>query len=121
MTMTLLTALRAAETLAAFHRERAENTAAPARSFHEDMAWRCADDAKRITRAILAGGVTVENQAAAMRRRDLDTAHKIISRHPIMHGVGMPVEDVAPGPDGDGGRHCGRAGRGAGRTAGSMI
>jgi hypothetical protein len=24
------------------------------------------------------------------------TAQRIIDRHPIMHGVGIPVEDVAP-------------------------
>jgi hypothetical protein len=61
----------------------------------ETLARRCAEDAERITRASLASGVTVENQASAVRRRDLDTAQKIIDRHPIMHGVGMPVEDAA--------------------------
>ncbi len=44
---------------------------------------------------ILAAAVTVENQAAAMRRHDLETAQRIINQHPIMHGIGMPVEDVA--------------------------
>jgi hypothetical protein len=95
MTVMLITARRAAEMLAAFHRQRVDNTAAEARAYHKDMARRCAEDAERITRGILTAGVTVENQASAARRRDLDTAQKIIDRHPIMHGVGMPVEDVA--------------------------
>jgi hypothetical protein len=38
--------------------------------------------------------VTVENQATVMRPRDFEAARKIINRHPIMLGVGMPVEDV---------------------------
>jgi hypothetical protein len=91
----LLTALRGAETLSAFHRQRAADTAGDTRAYHADMAQCYAEDAERITRAILVAGLTIENQAAAMRRRDLDAAHKIISRHPIMHGVGMPVEEVA--------------------------
>ena len=64
-------------------------------SNHEDMAWRCEEDAEPITREIQAAGVTVENQAAAVRSHDLATAQKIIDRHPIMHGLGMAVEDVA--------------------------
>jgi hypothetical protein len=47
----------------------------------------CAEDAERITRDILGTGVTVENQATEMRRRDLEKAHRIIDRHPIMHGM----------------------------------
>jgi hypothetical protein len=95
MTVMLVTALRAAETLAGFHRQRVESTTGEARAYHEDMARHCAEDAERITRGILATGVTVENQTSALRHRDLDTSHKIISRHPIMHGTGMPVEHVA--------------------------
>ena len=71
------------------------NTAGEALAYHKDMARCCAEDSERITRGILATGVTVENQATAMRRRDLETAHRIIDRHPIMHGICMPVEDVA--------------------------
>jgi hypothetical protein len=90
----LVTALRAAETLVNFHRQRIENTAGEARAYHEVTARRCAEDAERITREILATGVMVENQATAMGRRDLEAAQKIIDRHPIMHGVGMPADDV---------------------------
>jgi hypothetical protein len=96
MTVMLITALRAAETLGAFHRQRVENTAGEARAYHGDMAKRCAADAASIKRAIQAAGVRVQNQAEAMRRLDLATAQKIIDRHPIMHGVGMPAEEVAP-------------------------
>jgi hypothetical protein len=31
-----------------------------------------------------------------MRRLDLATAQKIIDRHSVMHGIGMPVEDMPP-------------------------
>jgi hypothetical protein len=61
MTVMLTTALRAAETLAAFHRQCIENTAGEARAYHEAMARRCTADAERITCGILATGVTVEN------------------------------------------------------------
>jgi hypothetical protein len=95
MTVMRVTTLRAAETLAEFHRHRAENTAGEARAYHEDMARWYVGETERIKRKVGASGVTVENQVAAMRRRDLATAQKIIDRHPIMHGVGMPVEEVA--------------------------
>jgi hypothetical protein len=94
MHVMLVTALRAAETLAAFHRQCVGNTAGEARAYHEDMARRCAEDAERCKRGIEAAAVTVEHQADAMRRRDLTTAQKIIDRHPIMHGVEMALEDV---------------------------
>jgi hypothetical protein len=80
----------------AFHRQHVESTAGEDQRHHMEMARRCAGDAERITRAILASGVTIENQAAAMRRRDLDAAQKIIQRHSIMHGIGIPVDDLAP-------------------------
>lgn len=90
----LITALRAAETLAAFHRQRTANTAGEARSYHEDMAGRCAEDAELMTSGIVASGVTVEDQGEAMRRRDLEAAYRIIDRHPIMHGIGLAAEEV---------------------------
>ena len=94
MTVMLITALRAAETLAAFHRQCVENAAGEARAYHEVAARRCAEAAERITREILATGETVENQVDAARLRDLETALKIIERHPIMHGVELPVDQV---------------------------
>jgi hypothetical protein len=90
----LVTALRAAETLAAFHVQHAENSVGATCEYHLDMARRCTVDAGSITHAILAAGVTMENQAEAMRRRDMETAQKILDRHVIMHGVGLPAEDV---------------------------
>jgi hypothetical protein len=95
MTVLLITALRAAETLAAFHRQCVENTAAGDQVHHTDMVHWCAEDADRITRMILAAGSTVEDQATDMRRRDLEKAHRIIDRHPVMQGMGMLLEDVA--------------------------
>jgi hypothetical protein len=96
MSVMLITALRAAETLAAFHLQRAGKAAGEELADHLDRAQRCTDDVERITSEILAGGLSVENQAAAMRRRDLEAAYKIIDRHPIMHGVGIPSDDVPP-------------------------
>jgi hypothetical protein len=60
-----------------------------------DMACRCAADAERTTREILGTGLTVENQATAVRRRDPEKAHRITDRHPVMHGIGMLLKDVA--------------------------
>jgi hypothetical protein len=109
MTVQLVTALHAAETLATYHRERAENSAGDAHAFHQDMDRRCSDDAEDIKRKIAGSGVTVEDQDLALRQRDLATAHAIIDRHQIMHGIlasaqtiidrhqmmhGIPVEDV---------------------------
>jgi hypothetical protein len=94
LTVPLVTALRTAETLSVFHRHRAENSVGATRDYHLDMARRCGEDAARSRRAILESGATVENQADAVRRRDLEVAQRIIDRHPIMHGVGMPADDV---------------------------
>jgi hypothetical protein len=112
MTILLVTALHAAETLATYHRERAESSAGDARAFHQDMDRRCSDDAEDIKRKITGSagsGVTVEDQDLALRQRDLATAHAIIDRHQIMHGIlasaqtiidrhqmmhGIPVEDL---------------------------
>jgi hypothetical protein len=95
MTVLLINALRAAETLASFHQERADTMPPGAvQDHHQDMARRCLADLDDIRGNILAASVTVEHQADAVRRRDLEVAHRIIDRHPIMHGVGMPSDDV---------------------------
>jgi hypothetical protein len=94
MTVLLITALRAAETLATYHRQRAAYSAGEAWAYHQDMARRCAEDAGSITRGIVAAGLTVENQATVVRSRDMATAQRIIDRHPIMHGLGMALEEV---------------------------
>jgi hypothetical protein len=90
----MITGLRAAETLAKFHRHRVENSVGEVRAYHQDIARRCEDDAELITREIEAAGLDVANQASAVRCRDLATAQRIIERHVIMHGMGMSVEDV---------------------------
>jgi hypothetical protein len=109
MTVLLVTALNAAETLAIYHRERAENSAGDARAFHQDMDRRCCDDADDIKRMIAGAGVAVEDRELALRQRYLATALAIIDRHQIMYGIlasaqaiidrhqtmhGIPVEDV---------------------------
>jgi hypothetical protein len=94
MTVLIVTALHAAETLAAFHLQRAENTAGAAREYHLDMARRCTEDVERSRRAILAASVTIEHQADVVRQRDMETAQRIIDRHAIMHGMGMSADDV---------------------------
>jgi hypothetical protein len=91
MAVMLITALRAAETLAAFHRQ---NSMGEARGRHQDMARLCADDADTIKRTIVADGGTVENQADALRRRDITIAQRIIDRRAILHRLGMAADDV---------------------------
>lgn len=95
MTVLLFTAQQAAETLAAFHQQRAEYATGEAREYHVDMAQRCVADAEQSGRAILANAATVRHQADAVRRHDMETAQRIISRHPIMQGIGMPTEEIA--------------------------
>jgi hypothetical protein len=97
MTVRAIVALPAAETLAAFHWQRA---AAEARAYHEDMARRLAEDPAAITRAIEAAGVTVDNQADAIRRRDLerDLAREILilRRYPGVadDGTSAPISQI---------------------------
>jgi hypothetical protein len=92
----LVTALRAAERLAKFHQEQADKVPpGGVQDHHWDMARRCLADVEDIKGHILASGVTVENQAAHVRRHDLETALKIIERHPITHGIAMAVDAVA--------------------------
>jgi hypothetical protein len=52
MTVTLITALHAAETLATYHRERVEQTLGSARDYHLDIAKRRLDDIGRIRRQL---------------------------------------------------------------------
>jgi hypothetical protein len=59
------------------------------------MARQCLADVEDIKHQIVSAGVTVENQAGAVRRRDLEIALRIIERHPIMHGIGMAIDAVA--------------------------
>jgi hypothetical protein len=81
MNIMLVTALRAAETLAAYHRQRADMTRGEVRDYHLDMARRCLDDSERIKRQLADGGVTVENQDLMARQRDVAAAQAIIDKH----------------------------------------
>jgi hypothetical protein len=81
MNIMLVTALHAAETLAAFHRERADETRATVHDYHQDMARRCLDDIEHIKRQLADGGVTIENQDLVMRQHDVAAAQAIINKH----------------------------------------
>jgi hypothetical protein len=47
--------------------------------------------AENITNAILASGVTVDHQAAAVRQHDMEIARRI---HIIMHGLGIHADNA---------------------------
>jgi hypothetical protein len=96
MNVLLITALHAAETLARFHQEQADKMPPGAVQDHrQDMARRCLADIDDIRGNIFAVGATVKDQAAAVRRHDLETALKIIERHPITYGIAMDLDTVA--------------------------
>jgi hypothetical protein len=91
----LITALRAAETLARFHQEQADKMPPGAvQDHHQDLARRCLADIDDIRGHLFAVGATVEHQADAVRRHDPETAQGIIDRHVIMHGVGIHADNV---------------------------
>jgi hypothetical protein len=76
MNIMLVTALRAAETLAAYHRQRADMTLGEVHDYHLDMARRCLDDIEHIKRQLADGGVTLENQDLVLRQRDVAAAQR---------------------------------------------
>jgi hypothetical protein len=79
MTVLLINALYAAETLAAFRRHRVEQTLGARRAYHEDMVRRCVGDIEDIKRHLNADGGSVENQARAVYSRDMRTAPEIVT------------------------------------------
>jgi hypothetical protein len=70
MTVMLVTALHAAETLTTFHVQQIVQTAGGRQDYHLDMAERCEVDIEDIKQHLAAEGVTVENQNLAMRSRE---------------------------------------------------
>jgi hypothetical protein len=78
MPVLLITALHAAETLAAYHEERIEQTLGALRAHYEQMYRRCLED---IDWQLVASGVTSEHQALAVRSRDVETAQRIVAAH----------------------------------------
>jgi hypothetical protein len=82
MTVQLITALQAAETLAAYHVGRIEQTVGLRQTFHDHMRRRCLEDIDDIKKQPAAGGVTAENQARAMRSTDAETAQRIVAHLP---------------------------------------
>jgi hypothetical protein len=81
MTALLITALRAAETLAAYHRERIEQTLGPMRAYHERVHRLCLEDINDIKWQLAVSGATAENQARAVRSQDLEAAQRIVAAH----------------------------------------
>jgi hypothetical protein len=81
MTVLLVAALQAAETLAAHHRGRIEQTRGQKQAHHEQMHRRCLEDIEDIMRQLAASGVTVQNQARAIRSRDVETAQRVVAAH----------------------------------------
>jgi hypothetical protein len=78
VTVPLITALQAAETLGAYHRQR---TLGARQQWHAEMARLCEEQIEDIKRQLTASGVTVENQARAVRSRDVETAQRIVAAH----------------------------------------
>ncbi len=89
MSVPLINALRAAETLAAFHRQQAAHKGD---EYDIEMAERCEKDAALIQDMLLDYDITPEHEADAMRERDRETAYALIDRHLIMRGIA--IEDV---------------------------
>jgi hypothetical protein len=81
MTVLLVTALQAAETLAVYHRGRVEQTLGFRRAYHEEMHRRCQVDIEDIKEHLATGGATAEDQARAVRSRDVETAQRIVAVH----------------------------------------
>jgi hypothetical protein len=81
MTVPLITAMHAAETLAAHHRLLAESSTGVTREYHLEMFQRCLDDIENIRKRIEAGGTMPDDRAHVSRQRDVATAQAIIARH----------------------------------------
>ncbi len=81
MTILLITALQAAETLATYHRQRVDQTLGARQQWHADMALQCEENIEDIRRQLAAGGATPENQARAVRSQDVGTAQRIVAAH----------------------------------------
>jgi hypothetical protein len=81
MTVLLVTALQAAETLAAYHSERFDQTLGARQEWHAEMARLCGENIEDIKRQLAESGVTTENQAKAVRSRDVGAAQRIVDAH----------------------------------------
>jgi hypothetical protein len=80
MTVLLITALQAAEMLAAYHRQRVDQTLGARQQWPAEMARLCEENAEDIRRQ-LAVGATPENQARAVRSRDVEIAQLTVAAH----------------------------------------
>jgi hypothetical protein len=81
MAVLLIHALYAAKMLAAFHRDRVEQTLGERQAYHAEMVRICEEDAARIERQLGADGGSVENQVRAVYSRDIRTAQELVTAH----------------------------------------
>jgi hypothetical protein len=81
MIVKLIAALQAAETLATYHLQRVKQTTGTRQAYHWSAAKCAQDDIDDIKYQLGGGGATSENQALAMRSRDVTAAQRIIDAH----------------------------------------
>jgi hypothetical protein len=95
MTVLLITALRAAETLTAFPRQRVENAAGATRVY--SWTWLAGAQRTRSASPPRDPGYRLDGREPGYSgsRRDPEKTHRITDRHPVMHGIGMLLKDVA--------------------------
>jgi hypothetical protein len=84
MTVFLIDALYAAERLAGFHRDRAEQAPLGLGAIHRQTVQILEADIARIRRELNSAGVSVENQAHAVYAHDMRTAQEIVTTHILM-------------------------------------
>jgi hypothetical protein len=77
MSVSLINALRAAETLAAFHQQQRAHRGD---EYDIEMAERCEKDAALIKDVLLDYDITPENQAERLRQHDIATAQAIVEQ-----------------------------------------
>jgi hypothetical protein len=78
MSVQLITALHAAETLAAYHRQRAAHRGD---EYDVEMAERCEKDVAHLKAELMDYGLTPEDHSLVLRQHDGAVAQAIIGRH----------------------------------------
>jgi hypothetical protein len=78
MSLQLITALHAAETLAAYHRQQAAHRGD---DYDVEMAERCEKDVAHLKAELMDYGLPPEDHSRALREHDVAVAQAIIGRH----------------------------------------
>jgi hypothetical protein len=105
MPVLLIIARQAAETLAAYHRGRIEQTLGSQRAYHEEMHRRCQVDIEDMKRQLATSGVTVEKSGVG---RTLPRRRNGTEDRRDAPAAGMAR--VGEGPAGDGSASAGDRG-----------